>query len=47
MGRTEHDSPEVDNEAHGEAGPRAPKVGEFAQVRVIAASDYDLTVEPA
>ena len=46
VGRTEHDSPEVDNEAHGEAGKSRLKAGDFVDVRVLAASDYDLSVEP-
>ncbi|MCX5794000.1 MAG: 30S ribosomal protein S12 methylthiotransferase RimO [Elusimicrobia bacterium] len=45
VGRTEHDSPEVDNEAHGDAGRRRLKAGDFVQVRVTAASEYDLAVE--
>jgi ribosomal protein S12 methylthiotransferase len=46
-GRTEHDSPEVDNEAHGDVGKRALRAGQFAQVRVTAAEEYDLAVELA
>ncbi len=45
-GRTEHDSPEVDNEVHGDAGKRALRVGDFVLVRVAAATEYDLSVEP-
>jgi ribosomal protein S12 methylthiotransferase len=45
IGRTEQDSPEVDNEAHGEAGRRRLKAGDFVDVRVTGASEYDLAVE--
>jgi ribosomal protein S12 methylthiotransferase len=47
VGRTEHDSPEVDNEVLVDASKHYLRVGDFAQLRVIAASEYDLTAEPA
>ncbi|MEK7383936.1 MAG: 30S ribosomal protein S12 methylthiotransferase RimO, partial [Elusimicrobiota bacterium] len=43
VGRTEQDSPEVDNEVLVPAAKPALRVGEFARVRVTAASEYDLT----
>jgi len=46
VGRTEHDSPEVDNEVLVSAAGYALRVGEFAAVRVTAASEYDLTAVP-
>jgi ribosomal protein S12 methylthiotransferase len=45
-GRTEADSPEVDNEAHGSCGKRRIKAGEFIEARVTGASEHDLAVEP-
>ena len=47
VGRTEHDSPEVDNEVLVDASKHYLRVGDFAQLRVTAASEYDLTAEPA
>jgi len=47
VGRTEHDSPEVDNEVLVDAAPARLKVGDFASVRVTGASEYDLTAVPA
>ena len=45
-GRTEQDSPEVDNEVLVRAAKTALHVGEFARVTVTAASEYDLTAVP-
>jgi ribosomal protein S12 methylthiotransferase len=45
-GRTEQDSPEVDNEAHGDAGKRGFQPGDFILARVTGASEYDLAVDP-
>jgi len=45
VGRTEADSPEVDNEVFVKS-PRL-KIGEFAQVRITGAAEYDLNAEPA
>ncbi|MFI5346216.1 MAG: 30S ribosomal protein S12 methylthiotransferase RimO [Elusimicrobiota bacterium] len=47
VGRTEHDSPEVDNEVLVDASKHYLRIGDFAQLRVISASEYDLTAEPA
>jgi len=46
VGRTEHDSPEVDNEVFVPASAGALSVGDFALVKISAASEYDLTAEP-
>jgi len=46
VGRTEHDSPEVDNEVLVPAAKAVLRVGEFALVKVTAASEYDLTAVP-
>ena len=45
VGRTDADSPEVDNEVFVKS-PRL-KIGEFAQVRITGAAEYDLNAEPA
>jgi len=47
VGRTEQDSPEVDNEVLVDAAKHYLRVGDFASLRVTAASEYDLTAEPA
>jgi ribosomal protein S12 methylthiotransferase len=47
VGRTEHDSPEVDNEVRVDAAKHYLRIGDFARLRVTAASEYDLTAEPA
>jgi ribosomal protein S12 methylthiotransferase len=47
VGRTEHDSPEVDNEVLVDASKHYLRVGDFATLKVTSASDYDLTAEPA
>ncbi len=41
-GRTEFDSPEVDNEVRVDAKKNFVRTGDFAQVRIISAEDYDL-----
>jgi ribosomal protein S12 methylthiotransferase len=46
VGRTEQDSPEVDNEVLVSCTKSALRIGEFARVRVTAASEYDLTAVP-
>ncbi len=48
VGRTEADSPEVDNEVRVEARRSYVRVGDFAQVRITSADAYDLygTVVP-
>lgn len=46
VGRSEYDSPEVDNEIWIDAGAMTLHPGEFVQARVTGASDYDLTAIP-
>ncbi|MBI3563569.1 MAG: 30S ribosomal protein S12 methylthiotransferase RimO [Elusimicrobia bacterium] len=46
VGRTEHDSPEVDNEVLVDAKKHYLRIGDFASLRVTAATEYDLTAEP-
>lgn len=48
VGRTEADSPEVDNEVRVEAQGNYARIGDFAQVRITAADSYDLygIIEP-
>jgi ribosomal protein S12 methylthiotransferase len=47
IGRTEQDSPEVDNEVLVDAKKHYLRIGDFAQLRVTSATEYDLTAEPA
>lgn len=42
VGRTEYDSPEVDNEVLVEAGNNYVRVGDFAQVEITDAEEFDL-----
>lgn len=42
VGRTEGDSPEVDNEVLVKAAEHYVRVGDFAEVRITEATDYDL-----
>ncbi len=46
IGRTEFDSPEVDNEVLVEANQHYIRIGDFANVRITHAEDYDLFAEP-
>ena len=46
VGRTEHDSPEVDNEVHIDATKHYLRIGDFAQVKITGASEFDLYGEP-
>lgn len=46
VGRTEFDSPEVDNEVLIDAKKHYLRVGDFAQIKITAASEFDLTGEP-
>ncbi len=46
IGRTEHDSPEVDNAVLVDAAKHYLRVGDFASLRVTGSSEYDLTAEP-
>lgn len=47
VGRTEFDSPDVDNEVLIDATKFYVKTGDFVDVRITDASDYDLFGEPA
>lgn len=47
IGRTEYDSPEVDNEVLIEAEKNFVRVGDFAQIRITDAEEYDLYGEVA
>jgi ribosomal protein S12 methylthiotransferase len=42
VGRTEYDSPDVDNEVRIDATNTYLKTGEFARIKVIEAEDFDL-----
>jgi ribosomal protein S12 methylthiotransferase len=43
IGRTEHDSPEVDNEVLVKAeGDAYARIGDFANVQITSASEFDL-----
>lgn len=42
VGRTEGDSPEVDNEVLVPAGEHYVRIGDFAQVEIVDAQEYDL-----
>lgn len=42
IGRTEADSPEVDNEVLVDANEQFVRIGDFARVKITEASDYDL-----
>lgn len=46
VGRTEYDSPEVDNEVLISTKEHYLRVGEFAQVKITSASEFDLTGLP-
>ena len=46
IGRTEFDSPDVDNEVLIDASKHFVRQGDFIQVKVYEASDYDLFAEP-
>ncbi len=45
VGRTQFDSPEVDNEVWVPINSNYVRMGDFAQVKIVAASHYDLTGE--
>ena len=47
IGRTEFDSPDVDNEVLVDASQHYLKQGEFVNLKVTAAADFDLYAEPA
>jgi ribosomal protein S12 methylthiotransferase len=42
VGRTEGDSPEVDNEVLVPAKKQFARIGDFAQVRITEATEYDI-----
>ena len=46
VGRTEYDSPDVDNEVLIDAKKHYVKIGDFTNVKIIDATDYDLYGEP-
>jgi ribosomal protein S12 methylthiotransferase len=45
IGRTEFDSPEVDNEVIIESPDNYLRIGDFVNVKVTSASEFDLTGE--
>ncbi len=47
IGRTEQDSPEVDNEVLIPADKHYLRVGDFADIKITGAEEYDLLGEPA
>ena len=46
VGRTEYDSPEVDNEVLIDAAKHFVRVGDFVKVNISGAEEYDLYAEP-
>lgn len=42
VGRTDHDSPEVDNEVLLPAGEHYLRIGDFVNARIVSADDYDI-----
>lgn len=42
IGRTEYDSPEVDNEVYVKAGKNHLRIGDFAHIKISKADDFDL-----
>ena len=46
VGRTEYDSPDVDNEVLIDAKKHYVKIGDFATIKITEASDYDLYGDP-
>ncbi len=47
VGRTEYDSPDVDNEVWVDAAKHYLKVGDFTQLTIVSAQDFDLHAVPA
>jgi len=45
VGRTEYDSPEVDNEVLVEAKSNYVRIGDFANIKITDAREYDLVGE--
>jgi len=46
IGRTEFDSPEVDNEVLIDSKENYLRVGDFATIKITDATEFDLTGEP-
>ncbi|HOO09909.1 MAG TPA: TRAM domain-containing protein, partial [Cyclobacteriaceae bacterium] len=46
IGRTEYDSPEVDNEVLIDAKKDYLRIGDFTTVKVTDATEFDLMAEP-
>lgn len=46
IGRTEYDSPDVDNEVLVDATKHYLKIGDFTDLKIIEAADFDLYAEP-
>lgn len=46
IGRTEFDSPEVDNEVLIDASEKYLRIGDFVEAKIIDASEFDLIAEP-
>ena len=46
IGRTEFDSPDVDNEIHIDARLYYVKIGDFIDVKITNAGDFDLEAVP-
>ena len=47
VGRTEQDSPDVDNEVLIDASEHYVKIGEFHNISIFDASEFDLYGKPA
>ena len=45
VGRTQYDSPDIDNEVLIQANTNFLRVGEFFDIKIIEASDFDLYAE--
>jgi len=45
VGRTQYDSPDVDNEVHIAAGSAYLRTGDMVTVRIVSATEYDLVAE--
>ena len=46
IGRTEYDSPDVDNEFLVDAKKNYMKIGDFSNLKITSANDYDLVGDP-
>jgi ribosomal protein S12 methylthiotransferase len=46
IGRTEYDSPEVDNEVLIDASGEYLRIGDFAQIKILDATEFDLIGKP-